>query len=42
MTSDKFHKYASIENHYQASFLAHCPKVNTIWCVTEKIHGSNF
>lgn len=40
--SEKFHKYTSIENHYQESFLAHCPYVLTTWCVTEKIHGSNF
>lgn len=42
MTSDKFKKYTSIENHYQESFLVHCPDVITTWCVTEKIHGANF
>lgn len=40
--SDKFIKYSSIENHYQEGFLARCPQEDIIWCMTEKIHGSNF
>lgn len=42
MTSDKFVKYSSIENHYQEGFLERCPEGEIFWCVTEKIHGSNF
>lgn len=40
--SDKFIKYSSIENHYQEGFLERCPEGQIYWCVTEKIHGSNF
>lgn len=40
--SDKFVKYSSIENHYQEGFLDKCPEGQIYWCVTEKIHGSNF
>ena len=42
MTSDKFVKYTSIENHYQEGFLARCPQEDIWWCMTEKIHGANF
>ncbi len=42
MTSDKFKKYSSIENHYQEGFIMRCPEGNYTWCITEKIHGSNF
>lgn len=42
MTSDKFKKYSSIENHYQEGFIMRCPEGNYDWCITEKIHGANF
>lgn len=42
MTSDKFVKYTSIENHYQEGFMQRCPEARYDWCITEKIHGSNF
>lgn len=42
MSSDKFKKYTSIENHYQEGFIMRCPEGNYIWCITEKIHGANF
>ena len=34
MTSDKFVKYTSIENHYQEGFLASCPQEDIWWCMT--------
>ena len=42
MTSDKFKKYSSIENHYQEGFIMRCPEGNYTYCILEKIHGSNF
>lgn len=42
MVSDKFVKYISIENHYQNVYLDKCPQDKYMWCITEKIHGSNF